>query len=241
MHGHVGITRRDERVDEGAVLAVSVGEQFDGLDVGIGIDRAAHGERAGVGELHGAFADLRNVFTQDDRIEHQPHRKWRKQPEAGRGKADGRNDDADRNPPQAAGEDEDDIPHGRAGIEHLVGDAAGEIVLEIGEAVAQDVPVHLAAYSVCIGAGKQRGVKPVIDKVGDKPQHQRDGDIACQRWNELRPCFGRCGRGIDDIYDVLEEQRRDGKACGGHGVEGEEERDDLFLLAREVPDVRHQF
>ena len=114
-------------------------EQLDGHDVGEGIDEApAHDARRVVGAA-GILQDARHVDAQQHGIDGDPHRDQGGIEPVGAAEQDQRGGQDDDGAAHRIDAGREDGGHCRRRLDHLAGEAAGEIVLEVAVAV----PVHM--------------------------------------------------------------------------------------------------
>ena len=189
LHAQRGLPLAHLLLQRGAcvgVLALGVGEQLDGEDVGVGVDDAPDQHGAGLRRLRRALLDARHEDDEHDDVGRQPDDQRDQQPRIG-----GREDDGRADPLHAGVPDGVDHLHDRVAqrgrcLHHLVGDAAGEVVLEEAQALAQHVAVRQPAH-----AGRHRpGDDLVLDQVVRGRDH-RPGDHGNERHPQQHACRAR--------------------------------------------------
>ena len=130
------------------VLLARAGEQLERQDVGVSIDDAAGHDRARFRHLGRAVAHARHEQPQHHRIAGEPDHDRQRQPLIGGGEQEHRAGAVDHDVPDRRDHRDQALAHSRPGLHHLVGDAAGEIVLEERPALAHHMPVVLPADHV---------------------------------------------------------------------------------------------
>ena len=140
--------RAQEVVHAGAgigLLPVGVGEQLDRLDVGVAVDHAPGHGGAGVGLALGRVLQPRQEVVERAEIGSQPDQQRRRQAQVGAGHQHDHADEVDRDVQQHVEDLHHGIAHRQRRLHHLGGHPAGELVLEEGQALAEQVAVRLPA------------------------------------------------------------------------------------------------
>ena len=167
------------------VLVAGAGEKLDGQDVGVAVDDPAGDLGAHLRHAARALAHARQEHPQHRGIGREPADDRQRQPPVGGGEEQRGARAVDQDVPDRVDAGDDALAQRRAGLHHPVGDAAGEIVLKIGPALAHDVPMALPARQVG-EAGDQRLVGDQRrGEMRDRPQHQQQ-----QRHPEELPAGG---------------------------------------------------
>ena len=114
--------------------------------------------------------EARDEVAHGDEVAGEPQQQRRRQPEVGRREQEHRAGEIDADVEQHLGHLHDDFAHRHGGLHHLGGDAAGEVVVEEGHRLPQDVAVRLPA-----GAhGKAAEHALVHDGFIEELQHRQD-------------------------------------------------------------------
>ena len=207
----------DDRIGDVAVLMTAGREGLEGLDIGVAIDDPARHHRFGFREFLGVARDERHGDGEQDRIEQQPEPDRHQQDEIELGQHDHRNDHEHHGVPGRVDAEVDGSFQRLAGLDDLVGDAAGKIVLEEGPALMDDVPMALPAHD-----GDEVGNDGVVANQGIEQEGQRadqhdDKDHPQQGLAVLIEDFAGIGGG-QHAHDEADEDRhqRVGKRADGH-------------------------
>ena len=145
------------------VLAVGVGKQLDGEDVGVAVHHPAGQPRTGVGIGDGALLHPRHEIAQCKDVADDPGQQRHGQPPVGLREQVDRRHGVDQHEPDRFDALDDGFPQRRPRLHDFVGDAAGEVILEIAERLAQHPAVRLPAHPV----GERRRDGLVLDQIAD--------------------------------------------------------------------------
>ena len=162
----------DHLGDEG-FLALGVGEQLDRLDVGIAVDDPPGQGGVRLGHRRRFTAHRRHHVIDDGGISQSPHQHRQQQAPVDSGEQRQRADQIDQQEPHTVDHVDDRFAHRVAGLQDLLRDAPGEVVLEIGQALAHDVAMVQPAH-------------PVGEARRDAEIDQAARDQRCQRAQEQR-------------------------------------------------------
>ena len=122
-----------ERLASVLVLAVDVAEQFHRLDVGVAVDDPAGQGRAGVRKLLGTEPDARHEEAERRDIGADPHRQGKREPPIHSDENHQRAHREHGDEPERVDDLHHKVGEARRGLHDVRGDAAGEIVGEIGD------------------------------------------------------------------------------------------------------------
>ena len=129
------------------ILVVGVGKELHRLDVGVAVDDAAEQCRARLGRFRRALANVRDKAGNHRAIGHEPHKQRDDETRIGgpeqRDGAQPLHGDKHRRIAQH----HERVAQCRCGLHQLIGDAAGELVLEEAETLPQHVGVGLPSHA----------------------------------------------------------------------------------------------
>ena len=141
------------------VFIMRAGEQLDGEDVGVAVHHAAGEVGAHLRHPAGAFAQAGDDEAQHDGVTGEPAEDgWGQTPVDGEQQQQGAAA-IDHDVPAGIEGHHQAFAHRRPGLHDPVGDAAGEVVLEEGPALADHVPVVLPADHV-----GQAGIDDLVEQ-----------------------------------------------------------------------------
>ena len=121
-----------------------------------------------------------------------------------------------------------------AGLDDLVADAAGEVVLEERPALPDDVPVALPAHEVD-EVGTMRVVADQrVEEEGQRPDDGDDDDHPEQRRASARAKISPGRRGREHADDQADEDRHHRIGDGADGDEDDADREGDAELAEEI-------
>jgi hypothetical protein len=130
-----------------ARLALRVREELDGRDVGVGVGHAAGHERARIGLRLADLAQARHEVRERADVERKPDDEGPHQLRIEHAHQDDHGRDIHAHGHQHVGQHEDGVAHRERGLHHLGRDAARELVLVEGHALAQHQPVEVPAQA----------------------------------------------------------------------------------------------
>ena len=225
---------RLDRVAHIGVFLARAREQLQRQDIGVGVDDAPGHDRARFRHLDRGVAHARHEDAQQDRVACEPDQDRQRQPEIGRGQQQHRAGAVDQDVPDRRDHRDQALADRRPGLHHLVGDTAGEIVLEEGPALPHHMPVALPADQVGdIGRDALIG-NDVLRGQRQRTQHDQHHRHPEQQVPGLREQGGRVAR-CDEGHDAADEDRN-GDVEQSDDEAGHEQRGEQpFRLARKMP------
>jgi hypothetical protein len=206
-----GLQELVHRVAREAGFALRVREQLDGGDVGVGVGDAPRHQRARVGLVLGHLRQPGHEMAAGQRIQRQPgaERHHHAQVEAAHHRDDG--EEVDQHVGHDVGEQEPGVAHRQRRLHHLGRDAARELVLVEGHALAQHQAVEQPAHA----HGEVREQRLVLqqrpaarDADADRQQHRQREQLVAFALPQLRRRHPR--QQVDDMCHHREQQRLEG-------------------------------
>ena len=187
-------------------FARTVGEEFHGGDVGVGIGNAAGHQRTGIGLASGGLAEPGNQKTHHQTEADEPAHERQQQPAIQRHQNHAGSDEIHQHIHHHIGDSHHRIAHGQRGLHHFGRHAAGKLVLIKAERLAEhqavEIPAqahgeHALQYLQADGGSKKR------------PNHQHHHQHA--HADERQAFFGKqrfrriAAEPIDDFADELKQ------------------------------------
>ncbi len=212
------------------VLEPRVGEQLDGVDVGVAVDDAAGQRRTCLGVGGGEVLHLRHEVPQRRRIEDQPDGQRDGQPPVGLGEQIGGGTGVDQHEPDGVDQLHGAVTQRAAGLDDLVGDAAGEVVVEGAKALPQHMPVGLPANERGEVGDDHLVLDEVMEAERERPGDQRDKAHPEQQQPVLlKEVLRRAGvlHQVDQLADVGKQRHLDDGADEAGSDEDREPRPHL--------------
>ena len=164
----------------------------------------------------------------------QPDQGRRRQPDVEAHHGDDRGEDEEAAIPDRAHGAAQRIAQSRAAVHHLVGEPAGEIIGEIGHGMAERVAGELVADQIVETRGVLMVIEPPQQSHAAAPAEQhRDGDAPQPRVAQHVARRARAGNIVDQPADHHRNHRRAG---GDAGFERQQDDEQAFDLAHEMPD-----
>ena len=199
-----------------AGLAVGVGEQLDGADVGVGVGDAAGHQAARVGLRGGGLAQPGHEVGQRHHVAGQPAQEGQQQRGVEAADHAQHRHEVDRDEDQDVGDDQPALAHRQRRLHQLGRDATGELVLveahALGEQVAVEVPAQphreVAGQALVLAQRLQRDQQ----RAGQQDAAQQQQLVLLGR----PPLRGRdLAEPVDDRAQHREQQRLEGADGGG--------------------------
>ena len=158
------------------VLALAVGEELHRLDVGVAVDHAPGEGRVRLGERGGLLAYRRHHEIDHRAVGEHPGQHRQQQAPVDPGEEKERAEEVDQQEPDAVQHVDHGIAQGLAGLQHLLRNAPGEVVLEVGEALAKHVAVIQPAHPIGQPRDQAEVDQAAGGQGGDRTQdHRHEG------------------------------------------------------------------
>jgi hypothetical protein len=236
----VGVGVLDRGVAHRRALLAVAGEELDGEDVGVAVDDAADEGRAGIGDLERARPGAGHEVGREPRIGQDPDQHGQDQPRADRAEQAHRRDGEDRDVEQRVDDHDREFAHRDPDLRHPVGEAPGEVGLEVRQGVAQGVEVRAPADE----PGGLRHHELVRDRLvrpgEERPDHQDQGGGEHQAGAMVAP-QGLRARPGQDVDEPAHQQVERGLDAAGGERRHEQHRERLAHRPQVEPgEARHR-
>jgi hypothetical protein len=214
-----------------------MGEQFDGLDIGVAVDDTPGHDRACIGLLFRYLAEPRHEPGHDEAVKPAPQEEWQHQAPVGRGHQNQCRYEIDNH----ENEDVEDLhyrlAHRERGLHHLGRDAASEFIAEEVHRLAQHLPVHPPARAHRHIAHQALVDDQRMDQCRERQGNQHhtchEGEPGAFALKKALPVSG--GQPIDDPAKETEQGHL---AHGDERGQGRRDRQPRHGITDVIPDER---
>ena len=214
-----------------------MGEELDGLNVGIGVDDAAGHFGARIGLTFRHPVEPRHEGHEDHRVERQPADEGQHHPPVGGDDEDNDTGEVDRHIEEHVDRLDDGLAHGERRLHQLLGNPSGELVLVEAHGVAEQPAMHRIAKPH--GQAAEDGLE--VHQPVDQLDAGHDDENQHGKAQELPTAIDPEGRGVgvaepvDDVAEKAEQRDLDHRdRCGHHS----ERKQCPAVGPREVPKER---